>query len=187
MKENVKIKAQIMDEKEINRILNKIVDEIIKTEKDTPIFVGIKTRGVPLANRLSELYTKKTNKKTDVGELDITFYRDDLTLIDTQPVVKGSSIRSKIDGKLVILVDDVLYTGRTIRAALDELLDFGRPKAVRLIVLIDRGHRELPICADYTGKKINTKENEVVIVKLKEVDREDKVLLGEKEERNGSL
>jgi len=145
------------------------------------VLVGIRTRGVPLARRLAGLLAQPEAGEPAVGALDITLYRDDLTTIAAQPVMKGTDIPVSIDGRTVVLVDDVLYTGRTVRAALDELIDFGRPSRIELAVLVDRGHRELPIRADYVGEGLTTTRDESVQVLLAEEDGEDRVLLLEKE------
>ena len=139
--------------------------------------VGIQSRGVPLAARLADALRKNTEKRVDVGSLDITLYRDDLSTVGTRPILKATHIPFSIDGRPVILVDDVLYTGRTIRAALDELVDFGRPSRIALAVLIDRGHRELPIQADYVGKTVTTARTDMVDVRLTEIDGKDEVVL----------
>jgi pyrimidine operon attenuation protein/uracil phosphoribosyltransferase len=139
--------------------------------------VGIQSRGVPLAARLAKALRKSTGKQIDVGSLDITLYRDDLSTVGTRPVLKATDIPFSIDARTVILVDDVLYTGRTIRAALDELIDFGRPSRIALAVLIDRGHRELPIQADYIGKTLKTERGDMVDVRLVEIDGKDEVVL----------
>ncbi len=139
--------------------------------------VGIQSRGVPLAARIAAALRKNTGKKVDVGSLDITLYRDDLSTVGTRPVLKATNIPFSIDARTVILVDDVLFTGRTIRAALDELVDFGRPSRIALAVLIDRGHRELPIQADYIGKTVKTTRADMVDVRLAEIDGKDEVVL----------
>ena len=139
--------------------------------------VGIQSRGVPLAARLARDLRSSTGRKVDVGSLDITLYRDDLSTVGTRPVLKATNIPFSIDGRTVILVDDVLFTGRTIRAALDELVDFGRPARIALAVLIDRGHRELPIQADYVGKTVKTSRGDMVDVRLVEIDGKDEVVL----------
>ena len=141
------------------------------------VLVGVQTRGVPIARRLAGLIARAGNARVPVGALDITLYRDDLTQVASQPVIKGSDIPVSIDGKSVILVDDVLYTGRTARAALDELIDFGRPARIQLCVLVDRGGRELPIHADFVGLRVKTLRDEIVQVRLTEEDGEDRVLL----------
>lgn len=139
--------------------------------------VGIQSRGVPLAARLAAALRRNTGKKVDVGSLDITLYRDDLSTVGTRPVLKATNIPFSIDARTVVLVDDVLFTGRTIRAALDELVDFGRPSRIALAVLIDRGHRELPIQADYVGKTVKTTRDDMVDVRLVEIDGRDEVVL----------
>jgi pyrimidine operon attenuation protein/uracil phosphoribosyltransferase len=139
--------------------------------------VGIQSRGVPLAARLAAALRSGTGRTIDVGSLDITLYRDDLSTVGTRPVLKATNIPFSIDGRTVILVDDVLFTGRTIRAALDELVDFGRPSRIALAVLIDRGHRELPIQADYVGKTVKTARADMVDVRLMEIDGKDEVAL----------
>ena len=160
----------------------RIAHEILEKNKGTQglCLIGIRNRGVFLAHRLAECIKKIENTDVPVGALDITLYRDDLTLISQQPVVHKTEIDFDISDKNVILVDDVLYTGRTIRAALDALIDFGRPKSIQLAVLIDRGHRELPIRADYAGKNIPTSKDESVEVRLSEVDGIDEVAIVEK-------
>jgi pyrimidine operon attenuation protein/uracil phosphoribosyltransferase len=155
--------------------------EILERNPDLKrtVFVGIRTRGVPLARRLSSLMGKASGVKPPVGALDITLYRDDFTTLAAHPILKGTEIPFSIDGRDVILTDDVLFTGRTIRAALDELVDFGRPARIELAVLVDRGHRELPIRADYVGKTVSTSRDDAVQVQLAEEDGEDRVLLQE--------
>jgi pyrimidine operon attenuation protein/uracil phosphoribosyltransferase len=140
-------------------------------------FVGIRTRGVPLAERLARLVGKSGGTTPPVGAQDITLYRDDLTTVAAHPILKGTAIPFSIDGKDIILTDDVLFTGRTIRAALDELIDFGRPSRIELAVLVDRGHRELPIRADYVGRTVQTSRDEIVQVLLQEEDGEDRAVL----------
>jgi len=141
------------------------------------VILGIRTRGVPLAHRIARHIGRAEGVEIPVGVLDITFYRDDLELLSEAPIVRRTELSMNVTGKTCVLVDDVLYTGRTVRAALDELMDFGRPLAIRLAVLIDRGHRELPIRADFVGKNVPTSGREVVKVKVKEEDDEDLVLL----------
>ncbi len=170
----------LLSEKDIDHTILMASKKLVQNEKRPFVLVGILTRGVPLANRLQQKIKQMFDIEVPVGKLDITFYRDDLTKISHLPVVKGSHINFDIEDRTVILVDDVLYTGRTVRAAIDELLDFGRPKAIRLFVLVDRGLRELPICPDYTGLKIETSDNQVVLVKVKEVDGIDEVVLMER-------
>ncbi len=177
-------KAIVLDEKAIHRALTRIAHEIIEKNKGIEgcILVGIRTRGIYLAKRLAERIKKIEGTKIPVGELDITLYRDDLSrkAADRDPLVKGSNIPCDINNKKVILVDDVLYTGRTVRAALDALVDIGRPSAVQLAVLVDRGHRELPIRADYVGKNIPTSSSERIVVELLEVDKKEQVSIHEK-------
>lgn len=175
------VKAQVMDEENIRRALYRLSHEITEHNKgiDDLALVGIRTRGVPLANRLAELIKEHESEAIPVGILDITFYRDDLSLIANHPVLHRTEIPFNLTGKKIVLVDDVLYTGRTVRAALDALMDLGRPDSIQLAVLVDRGHRELPIRADYVGKNLPTAKREVVHVKLKEIDGEDKVIIAE--------
>jgi len=165
-------KSVIMDEAAIRRALTRIAHEIIERNKGVEdcIIVGIKTRGIYLAQRLVERIEMIENVKVPVGELDITFYRDDLQHKSEDAVLQGSHLPSQITGKTVILVDDVLYTGRTVRAALDALIDNGRPRMIQLAVLVDRGHRELPIRPDFVGKNVPTSRTEIVDVQLDEVD-----------------
>ena len=177
----MKEKAQLMDEKAIGRAITRISHEIIERNKgiDDIVLVGIKTRGVPIADRIGRKIQQIEGKKINTGEIDITLYRDDLKKVDVDPVINGSDIKFSIDDKIVILVDDVLYTGRTVRSALDAIIDIGRPKAVQLAVLVDRGHRELPIRADYVGKNVPTSKDEIISVKLSEIDEEDSVTINE--------
>ena len=175
----MKEKAQLLDKDTISRSLMRIAHEILEKNKGIQdlCLLGIRNRGAHLAKRLADCIQQIENASPLVGILDITLYRDDLTLIATQPVVHKTEIDFDISGKNVVLVDDVLYTGRTIRAALDALIDLGRPKTIQLAVLIDRGHRELPIRADYAGKNIPTSNNETVEVHLAEVDGKDEVVI----------
>lgn len=165
-------KAEIMDAEAIRRSLIRIAHEIVEKNKglDDVVLIGVQRRGVPMAQRLAKFLAEIENREVPVGELDITLYRDDLTLKADQPIVGKTSIPVDIARKKVILVDDVLYTGRTVRAALDALMDLGRPKSIEVAVMIDRGHRELPIRADYVGRNVPTSSKEVVHVKLIEVD-----------------
>jgi pyrimidine operon attenuation protein/uracil phosphoribosyltransferase len=174
-------KAQLMDEKAISRAIIRVSHEIIEKNKgiEDIVLVGIKTRGVPIANRISKKIEQIEGTKVDIGEVDITLYRDDLKKIDIDPVLNGSNIDFNINDKVVILVDDVLYTGRTVRSALDAIIDIGRPKAIQLAVLVDRGHRELPIRADYVGKNVPTSKHEIISVKLSEIDEQDSVTIKE--------
>ena len=170
-----------MDADGIRRALIRIAHEI--TEKNRGVenvaLVGIRTRGVPLAARIAEEIQKIENVEVPVGSLDITLYRDDLTTMGYNPVIHGTEIDFDVTGKHIVLVDDVLYTGRTIRAALDAIIDMGRPNSIQLAVLIDRGHRELPIRADYAGKNVPTSRRETIEVALQEEGKEDEVILGE--------
>src|SRR5690242_263548 len=170
---------QIMTADEIRRATIRISHEIVEKQAGTAdlALVGIQRRGVPLARRIADAIAENESTAIPVGALDITFYRDDLSLVAQQPVVKGTDLPFDLNGSTVVLVDDVLYTGRTIRAAMDALVDFGRPQAIRLAVLVDRGHRELPIRADHVGKNVPTSREEVVKVHLDEVDGEDAVLI----------
>ncbi|OGX28179.1 MAG: bifunctional pyr operon transcriptional regulator/uracil phosphoribosyltransferase [Omnitrophica WOR_2 bacterium RIFCSPLOWO2_12_FULL_51_24] len=177
-------KAKVMDAGQIDKALVRIAHEIAENNKDIGglAIVGIRTRGALLAQRLAEKMRTIVKKDLPVGALDITLYRDDLTAVAEQPVVHKTEIDFDIHDKVIILVDDVLYTGRTVRCALDALIDFGRPKYIQLAVLVDRGHRELPIRADYAGKNIPTSQKETVQVKIKETDGTDEVVIAEKEE-----
>lgn len=174
----------ILDEQAIRRAITRIAHEIIERNKGVLdcVLVGIKTRGIYLAHRLAERIEKIEGEKIPVGQLDITLYRDDLSIKsqDKEPLFHGSDVPVDITGKKIILVDDVLYTGRTVRAALDALIDLGRPGQIQLAVLVDRGHRELPIRPDYIGKNIPTARTEVIVVKLTEVDGMDEVNLQKK-------
>jgi pyrimidine operon attenuation protein/uracil phosphoribosyltransferase len=176
-------KAKLLDKDTISRSLMRMAHEILEKNKGTQdlCLVGIRCRGVYLANRLCERIQQFEGKSVPVGALDITLYRDDLTLISSSPVVHKTEIDFDITDKNLVLVDDVLYTGRTIRAALDALADFGRPKSIQLAVLVDRGHRELPIRPDYIGKNIPTANNELVEVRLSEIDGKDEVVIVQKD------
>ena len=177
----MKEKAQLMDEKAIGRAITRISHEIIERNKgiEDVVLVGIKTRGVPIADRIGKKIQQIEGASVNTGEVDITLYRDDLKKIDVDPVINGSNVQFSIDDKIVILFDDVLYTGRTVRSALDAIIDIGRPKAIQLAVLVDRGHRELPIRADYVGKNVPTSKGEIISVKLSEIDGEDSVTINE--------
>ena len=178
----MKEKTRILDAETISRSLMRIAHQILEHNHGSQdlVIVGILRRGACLARRLAEGIRKIDNKEIPVGILDITLYRDDLTLLTASPVVRKTEISFDIQDKNIILVDDVLYTGRTVRCALSELIDFGRPKTIQLAVLIDRGHRELPIRADYVGKNIPTSQDEVIEVRLSEIDGKDEVVLVEK-------
>jgi len=179
----MKEKAKILDKDTICRTLMRIAHEILEKNRGTKdlCLVGIRNRGAYLAKRLSDYIEKIENERIPVGILDITLYRDDLTLIAAGPVVRKTEIDFDITDKNIVLVDDVLYTGRTVRAALDALMDLGRARSIQLAVLIDRGHRELPVRADYVGKNIPTAKNETVEVRLDEVDSKDEVVIIEKD------
>jgi len=169
----------IMTAEEIRRATIRISHEIVEKQAGTVglALVGIQRRGVPLARRIAASIAENEGVDVPVGALDITFYRDDLSLVAQQPVVKGTDLPFDLNGSTIVLVDDVLYTGRTIRAAMDALVDFGRPQSIQLAVLVDRGHRELPIRADYVGKNIPTSRREQVQVRLAESDGVDEVVI----------
>jgi pyrimidine operon attenuation protein/uracil phosphoribosyltransferase len=173
--------SKIMDQEAVRRAVMRMAHEIVEKNKGVGdvCLVGIRTRGVFLAQRLAQAIRDIEGVAVPVGILDITLYRDDLTLIDVQPVVRETLIEFDISDKKIILVDDVLYTGRTIRAALDALVDFGRPSTIQLAVLVDRGHRELPIRADFVGKNIPTAKTQNVQVILRETDQKDDLVLVE--------
>lgn len=175
-------KATLIDSPGVSRALTRIAHQIIEANQgvDNLCLVGIRTRGVPLAQRLGA-EIKRIEKSVPVGILDITLYRDDVATRFKQPIVRETDIPFNIDGKTVVLVDDVLYTGRTVRAAMDALMDLGRPDRIRLAVMVDRGHRELPIRADFVGKNVPTARSEEIVVRLNEVDGEDGVVLLEGE------
>ena len=171
--------VSVMDADKIDRALTRIAHEILERNqalKDL-VLVGIRTRGVPISRRLQKKIAAIESRDVPVGILDITLYRDDLTAVGPHAVLKETKIHFPIDGRTIVLVDDVLFTGRTIRAALDGLMDFGRPRSIQLAVLVDRGHRELPIRADYVGKNIPTNLDEMVEVHLQEEDGRDEVLI----------
>ena len=176
------VKKRLLDAARMNRAIRRMAIEIVEKNRgiDELMIVGIRSRGVPIGERIAREIEQMEGQPVPFGIIDITLYRDDLTTIAPQPVVKPTKLPEPIDDKIVVLVDDVLYTGRTVRAALDALIDFGRPKAVQLAVLIDRGHRELPIHADVGGKIVPTDAQEVIKVKLLETDGEDEVLIMER-------
>lgn len=171
--------ALIMDDKAMGRALTRISHEILERNKGSEdvVLIGILRRGAPLAERLAELIGTFEGTEPDVGVLDITFYRDDLSLLAEEPVVHGTDVGFDVTGKTVVLVDDVLYTGRTCRAAIDAIFDLGRPQQVQLAILVDRGHRELPFRPDYVGKNVPTSRTEQVKVSVREIDGKDQVLL----------
>ena len=179
----MKEKAKLLDKDTISRTIMRIAHEILEKNKGVKdlCVIGIRNRGALLAERLAESIGKIENAPVPVGVLDITLYRDDLTLVAASPLVHKTEIGFDITDKNIILVDDVLYTGRTARAAMDALIDLGRPKTIQLAVLVDRGHRELPIRADYAGKNIPTSQSETVEVRLSEVDGQDEVVIVEKD------
>ena len=174
-------KTVLMDADGVRRVITRIAHEIVERNKgvENIMLVGIRTRGVPLAERVADEIEKIEKVRPPVGVLDITLYRDDLSTMAYQPVVRPTEMPVDIGGRTIILVDDVLFTGRTIRSALDALIDMGRPRSIQLAVLVDRGHRELPIRADYVGKNVPTAAREIVSVLLSELDGEEKVVLGE--------
>jgi pyrimidine operon attenuation protein/uracil phosphoribosyltransferase len=179
MGETLREKAVLMDGARMERTLARMAHEILERhpQLEGTALVGVLSRGVPLAHRLARAIAKACGTTPPVGALDISLYRDDFTTIAPQPITKGTHVPFTIDGRTVILVDDVLYTGRTVRAALDELIDFGRPARIELAVLVDRGHRELPIRADYVGRTVSTTRSELVQVLLAEQDGRDGVTL----------
>ncbi len=177
----VRFKAKIMDEKSINRSITRIAHEILEKNKGTEniVLVGIKTRGVPFARRIAKKIREFEESSVEIGVIDITLYRDDLEEIDIKPVVNNPEIAADYNGKIVVLLDDVIYTGRTVRAAMDAIMDRGRPSSIQLGVLVDRGHKELPIRADFVGKNVPTSKTEVVEVHFEETDGLDEVVISE--------
>jgi pyrimidine operon attenuation protein / uracil phosphoribosyltransferase len=176
-------KSQLMSASEIDRTLVRLAHELLEktADLDRLAFIGIRRRGVPMAQRLEKKIEALEKRAVPVGVLDITFYRDDLSTVDIKPVVNTTEIEFDVTGKDIVLMDDVLYTGRTIRAALDALFELGRPARVRLLVLIDRGHRELPIEAAFIGRTVQTTDIEIIEVKFQEIDGMEKVLLCERD------
>jgi pyrimidine operon attenuation protein/uracil phosphoribosyltransferase len=176
-------KAEIMDENGISRAITRISHEIIEKNKGVEgvVLIGIQRRGVPLARRIAQKISEVEGKAVPVGILDITFYRDDLSLLSEHPIVNGTEINFPVTNKKVVLVDDVLYTGRTVRAAIDAIMDIGRPRMIQLAILVDRGHRELPIRADYVGKNVPTSRNEFISVKVVEIDKINSVTISDLE------
>jgi pyrimidine operon attenuation protein/uracil phosphoribosyltransferase len=182
MSTETRVKAQLMSASEMDRTLVRLAHEILEKSQDLDqlAFIGIRRRGVPLAQRLAAKIEALESRSIPVGILDINLYRDDLSTVGVQPVVNATEIPFSVVGKDIILMDDVLYTGRTIRAALDALFDQGRPARVQLLALIDRGWRELPIEARYVGRMVQTTANQIIEVKFQEVDGQERVLLVEK-------
>jgi pyrimidine operon attenuation protein / uracil phosphoribosyltransferase len=178
-----KFKSQVMDAAGIKRTLSRLALQIVERNSGISdlLLIGIRRRGVPLAERLADIIAQLEGQRPPTGQLDITLYRDDLSTVGPNPVVNKTEIPGDITNRAIVLVDDVLYTGRTIRAALDELVDFGRPRRVELAVLIDRGHRELPIQADYIGKYLPTTDAEIVKVMLTDYDEDEQVIVVENE------
>jgi pyrimidine operon attenuation protein/uracil phosphoribosyltransferase len=181
-KPSLRAKGRLMSASEIERTLVRLAHEIVEKSNGSEdlALVGIKRRGIPLAERLGKLISAIEKRPVDTGMLDIQFYRDDLSTEGVRPVVTPGAIGFEIEGRDVVLCDDVLYTGRTIRAAMDALFDYGRPRRVQLAVLIDRGHRELPIEATYVGRRVPTSSREIIEVKFNEVDNDEQVLLVER-------
>ena len=181
-KPSLRVKGRLMSASEIERTLVRLAHEVVEKSNGSEglVMIGIKRRGVPLAERLAKLISTIEKHPVETGTLDIQFYRDDLSTADVRPVVTPGALGCEIVGKDVVLCDDVLYTGRTVRAALDALFDHGRPRRVQLAVLIDRGHRELPIEASYVGKRVPTSSREIIEVKFQEVDQDEQVLLVER-------
>jgi len=183
-----KEKAKILDQESIRRSLTRIAHEILERNNgvENLVLIGIRRRGVPLARRLAERILTIEGSKIPVGVLDITLYRDDLSTLAHQPLVRSTEIPFSVSGKKVVLVDDVIYTGRTIRAALDAIIDLGRPEVIQLAVLVDRGHRELPIRPDYIGKNVPTSGKESVVVQVMEIDGNDDAVIFEPSEVSNS-
>jgi pyrimidine operon attenuation protein/uracil phosphoribosyltransferase len=178
----IREKAQLMSASEIDRTLVRLAHEILEKTKDlnTLAFIGVRRRGVPLAQRLAAKIRDLEGLEVPVGILDINLYRDDLSTVGDKPVHNGTDIQFSVTGRDIVLTDDVLYTGRTVRAALDGLFERGRPSRVQLLVLIDRGHRELPVSARYVGRTVQTSDSEIIEVKFREVDDAERVLLVER-------
>lgn len=174
------MEKSVLDSSSIERSVTRISHEILEKNKGIKnlVLIGIHTRGIPLAHRLQKSIQTISNEQLPIGILDINLYRDDLTKVAEQPVIHKTEINFDLNDRVVVLVDDVLFTGRTIRAALDALVDFGRPKRIEVAVMIDRGHRELPIRADFVGKNIPTSEDEIVHVRFTETDGKDEVVIG---------
>jgi pyrimidine operon attenuation protein/uracil phosphoribosyltransferase len=172
-------KSQLMSATEIDRTLQRVAHEIVERSGGTSnlALIGVRRRGVPLANRIAQAMREIDRVEVPVGTLDITLYRDDLSKVAAHPVIQSSDINFSVDDKDLILVDDVLYTGRTTRAAMNALFDLGRPRSLRLCVLIDRGHRQMPIEASFVGRMVQTSDTEIIEVKLREIDQEERVIL----------
>jgi len=181
-------KAVIADEEEVRRAILRIAHEIVERNKGTAdiALVGIRRRGVPIAERIRQAIRGIEGVEVPIGTLDITLYRDDLATISPQPIVRQTELPFPVEEKILILIDDVLYTGRTVRAALDAIMDYGRPLAIQLAVLVDRGHRELPIRADYVGRNVPTSKREVIKVMVREEDGNDGIAIEELEEGRGT-
>ena len=184
---SLKEKAEIIDAEGLRRIITRIAHEIVERNRglEDLVLVGIRRRGVPLAARIATKIEEFEGSAPVLGSLDITLYRDDLTTVAHQPVVGSNNPLPDVNGKVVVVVDDVLYTGRTVRAALDAIIDFGRPRSIQLAVVVDRGHRELPIRADYVGKNVPTSKREVISVRLAELDGSDSVVIKELSDQSG--
>ena len=174
-------KAAIMNAREMARAVKRMAHEVVEANKgvENLVLLGIQRRGVPLARRLGEAIRQVEGREVPSGALDITFYRDDLSKLGPSPQVSSTEMPFDVNEKIIILVDDVLYTGRTVRAALDVIMDWGRPQAIRLAVLVDRGHRELPIRPDFVGKNVPTSQREIIKVKIEEIDGTEEVVVGE--------
>ncbi len=179
----MRVKAHIMDATQIDRALSRIAHEIVERNGPEGVaLIGIRTRGVPLARRLADKIGEFEGVEVPVGTVDVTLYRDDLSQIAPNPVVQATELPFRLEDTNVVLVDDVLFTGRTVRAAMDALMDYGRPRSIQLAVLVDRGHRELPLRADYVGKNVPTSRREVIKVQCADTDGEDKVTILEADE-----
>jgi pyrimidine operon attenuation protein/uracil phosphoribosyltransferase len=172
-------KRQLLSAEEISRTLQRLAHEIMEKSGETKdlALIGVRRRGVPLSQRLARIMKESARVEVPVGTLDITLYRDDLSTVAHQPVVQSTEIEFQVDDRDIVLVDDVLYTGRTVRAAMNGLFDLGRPRRIRLCVLIDRGHRELPVEASFVGRHVQTSDTEIVECRLQEVDNEERVML----------
>ena len=180
----IREKAEIIDAEGLRRIITRIAHEIVERNKGTQdlVLVGVRRRGVPLAQRIAAKIKEFEGSEVPQGAVDITLYRDDLSTVGERPVVGTTDMPADLTGKTVVLVDDVLYTGRTTRAALDALMDMGRPRAIQLAVIVDRGHRELPIRADYVGKNVPTSKREIIGVRVQDIDGEECVVIKEMED-----